>query len=695
MKEVFRRDLPDVLKELDTTAFAIDVFSDVSPYRGPTERYLAGWSYDAKGKFIRTSIAHKKLVNFIHTLRSEYSRGHAFRAGVVGNNAVGEHANGQFSEPGNFVSVLAADAYLWEGNVSYLTRYTTPGEIFPTRYLMGAKTISNEGGGYSDKIGELIPWEAMSPNAIRRAYDKYLKTRVMALYQVGLLPDYNMSRGLESHIRATPILLDLLSRGFCASPASTGNPQLQRRRYGNGLNAAVVYSNPTQKTLSGAETLLNPYLGDFQIVPFEHSGRALKFAATRAQTVFPLTVESFDNHIIECPIGLRTATDAKLSGTTTGRFQAHQRVYEIELNAGAATQVNLGFVAPRDFQIARIECNGAVLQAPYRAMLKAGKNRIEVLCASRDFKTSEAQLQNFDFKNAQIALPENPHPRERAAAQMLIDYASFYRKINLPIVTTSQNGRPTSDAKPTIYIETNADAPGKRGVWRSQGILRIVGADPFDTQQLAWRLIRLLTARDPYLTVPQWTNTSTLAMLDKIGLITNKAGFVGKVIRADTLAPVAGEGDGAVGDTIDFAPIEALPRDGWIATASAQFVDADNNSVPANALDGKPGTSWTPGKSDNDQWFQVDMRQPREFNHIQLQSAYPSTGFPRAYRVEISDDGQNWREVARGAGDKTTDVRLPKIETARFIRVTATDSGGIWWTLDEFLIFRRAPKAAG
>jgi len=67
------------------------------------------------------------------------------------------------------------------------------------------------------------------------------------------------------------------------------------------------------------------------------------------------------------------------------------------------------------------------------------------------------------------------------------------------------------------------------------------------------------------------------------------------------------------------------------------------------AVDGDLGSRWASGWSDN-QWLRVDLGSSRQVSRVALrwEAAYAA-----AYRVEVSDDGTNWRTVAtvsEGAG---------------------------------------------
>jgi mono/diheme cytochrome c family protein len=52
----------------------------------------------------------------------------------------------------------------------------------------------------------------------------------------------------------------------------------------------------------------------------------------------------------------------------------------------------------------------------------------------------------------------------------------------------------------------------------------------------------------------------------------------------------------------------------------------------------------------------------------------PDAGFPRRYRIDVSDDGADWRAVAGGAGQALTTTATFAPVRARFVRVTQTSA---------------------
>ena len=132
--------------------------------------------------------------------------------------------------------------------------------------------------------------------------------------------------------------------------------------------------------------------------------------------------------------------------------------------------------------------------------------------------------------------------------------------------------------------------------------------------------------------------------------------------------------------TVSGAPADPgapLSRTGWSATASPSGGDV------SNALDGNPATRWTSGQGQaNGHWFRVDLASPQAFDRVKLDSG---TGgdYPRGLRVEVSNDGTAWTQVATGSGSGQFVEVAFAARTARYLRLVQTGSAGNWWSIHE------------
>ncbi|MER6474670.1 discoidin domain-containing protein [Streptomyces filamentosus] len=120
-------------------------------------------------------------------------------------------------------------------------------------------------------------------------------------------------------------------------------------------------------------------------------------------------------------------------------------------------------------------------------------------------------------------------------------------------------------------------------------------------------------------------------------------------------------------------------------TASSFQASYGDCPCPAgNATDGNPNTRWASDWADP-QWIQVDLGSVRAFSRLQL---VWDPAYARAYEVQVSDDGQNWRTIhTQTAGDGDVDT-IGTGATARHVRVHMTARGTGWgYSLHEFGVY--------
>ncbi|MER5503378.1 discoidin domain-containing protein [Streptomyces sp. NPDC002561] len=114
------------------------------------------------------------------------------------------------------------------------------------------------------------------------------------------------------------------------------------------------------------------------------------------------------------------------------------------------------------------------------------------------------------------------------------------------------------------------------------------------------------------------------------------------------------------------------------ATASASSSQWWNPFVefaPGRAVDGDTGTRWASEWS-NDQWLRIDLGStvPVERVTLDWEEAYA-----KSYRVELSEDGTNWKTVwSTTTGDGGLDTARFDATRARHVRVQGLERGTKW-----------------
>ena len=103
---------------------------------------------------------------------------------------------------------------------------------------------------------------------------------------------------------------------------------------------------------------------------------------------------------------------------------------------------------------------------------------------------------------------------------------------------------------------------------------------------------------------------------------------------------------------------------------------ASSNETPERAakyaVDGDGTTRWSSARTD-DQWLQLDLGAPQRIGKVRLNW---EAAYAKAYKLQVSDDGRNWRDVAvvtDGQGGEETRSFAPT--TARYVRMLGTKRG--------------------
>jgi mono/diheme cytochrome c family protein len=178
-------------------------------------------------------------------------------------------------------------------------------------------------------------------------------------------------------------------------------------------------------------------------------------------------------------------------------------------------------------------------------------------------------------------------------------------------------------------------------------------------------------------------------------------------------------------------PVRLLPDDTWKTTAS------HNAAAAKNAYSLTAWNTQTPQAAG--MWFQIELPQPATVAEIAFESTAggrggggggrgggrggrgaaaapgaagtpppdpaaaaeapppppPNAGYPRGYKVEVSQNGTAWTEVATGAGSGPSTVIMLTPTPAKFIRLTqtATTENAPVWSIQQLRIFEVAKPA--
>lgn len=115
---------------------------------------------------------------------------------------------------------------------------------------------------------------------------------------------------------------------------------------------------------------------------------------------------------------------------------------------------------------------------------------------------------------------------------------------------------------------------------------------------------------------------------------------------------------------------EKLLSRGHLTLASSELSGGYTASM---ATDGDEGTRWSSASGPGSQWLRIDLGAPERVDRVVLNWA---RWYATSYRVQISADGSNWRDLyATRTGDGGTDDLKRLTGTGRYLRVLALRRG--------------------
>jgi hypothetical protein len=129
-----------------------------------------------------------------------------------------------------------------------------------------------------------------------------------------------------------------------------------------------------------------------------------------------------------------------------------------------------------------------------------------------------------------------------------------------------------------------------------------------------------------------------------------------------------------------------LDRAAWKVSSNVNTDTSD----PWSAIDGDRRTRWDTGKHQaSGEAYQIDFGSAHSIEAINLNNTLSPYDYARGYEVYVSDNGNNWRQVASGRGRKEmTTIELPPVVT-RYVKIVQTGSGGNYWSIHEIQVYSR------
>ncbi|TPQ22112.1 hypothetical protein FGD71_011490 [Streptomyces sporangiiformans] len=122
------------------------------------------------------------------------------------------------------------------------------------------------------------------------------------------------------------------------------------------------------------------------------------------------------------------------------------------------------------------------------------------------------------------------------------------------------------------------------------------------------------------------------------------------------------------------------------ASASSSESNPFTSYAPGRAVDGQSDTRWASDWSDA-QWLKLDLGSASQVSRVTLNW---ERAYGKAYRIEVSTDGTNWRSVwSTTAGDGGLDTARFTGVQARYVRIQGLERGTSWgYSLSEVGVYR-------
>jgi hypothetical protein len=148
--------------------------------------------------------------------------------------------------------------------------------------------------------------------------------------------------------------------------------------------------------------------------------------------------------------------------------------------------------------------------------------------------------------------------------------------------------------------------------------------------------------------------------------------------------------------TVTFAAnsVAALPRTGWVATASATA----GTDVPAQAIDSSATTRWSTGLLQSGaatQTFTLDMLSPQTFSMISMESL---GDYARVWELYASDNTANWgTAIATGTATMDPVIITFPTQTHRYLQIRQLTSAGAgsWWSIYDLIVYGIVAPVSG
>jgi endo-1,3(4)-beta-glucanase len=131
-------------------------------------------------------------------------------------------------------------------------------------------------------------------------------------------------------------------------------------------------------------------------------------------------------------------------------------------------------------------------------------------------------------------------------------------------------------------------------------------------------------------------------------------------------------------------------RSAWKLTAS------HNEKELPKAIDGDLETRWdTRAPQAPGMWLQIDLPEAKEIVGLILDQGKSRNDYPRAYRIELSQNGTDWEKpILEGHEEsRSTEYIFPRTSLAKSLRITQLGKTKVnYWSVHEMQILAPITK---
>ncbi len=129
------------------------------------------------------------------------------------------------------------------------------------------------------------------------------------------------------------------------------------------------------------------------------------------------------------------------------------------------------------------------------------------------------------------------------------------------------------------------------------------------------------------------------------------------------------------GNTEKYKAGENLASGAAATASSSEWWNPFVSFKPGKAVDGDTGTRWA-SEWNNDQWLRIDLGSAKPVKRVTLDW---ERAYAKSYRVELSEDGTNWKTVwSTASGDGGLDTARFAGTQARYVRIKGLERGTQW-----------------